>query len=67
MAAKLEEFRLESYDERSTLQHALTYLRSHDPDNFYKPHVEALLTRLSRTECQPGGCSYCGDRGEDYE
>ena len=26
-----------------------------------KATVHALLIRLSRTECQPGGCEYCNE------
>lgn len=58
---KLNEFKLETYDERSALQYALQLLRSERPDNCYEIQVEALLLRLSRTQCQPGGCDYCQD------
>lgn len=56
---KLNEFRLETYDERSALQYALQLMQSERPDNFYKEQVETLLLRISRTQCQPGGCEYC--------
>lgn len=63
---KLNEFKLETYDERFTLMCALEALRSREQvrdDSFYqkyhKPAVDALLLRISQTECQPGGCEYC--------
>jgi len=58
MHIKLNEFRLESYEERSAVQTALRLLRHHHPDDD-KAAVAALLIRLSRTECQEGGCEYC--------
>jgi hypothetical protein len=64
---KLEEFRLESYDERMVLVIALAYYQSRNPD-MYPEAVEAVANRLSATECQRGGCSYCGGEGhEEYE
>ncbi len=56
---KLDEFRLETYDERATLLHALSVLQSERLDHLTKATAEALLLRLSRTQCQPGGCDYC--------
>lgn len=63
---KLNEFRLETYEERFTLMCALEELRKRERDPLdrvyqgaHKRSVEALLLRLSRTRCQPGGCSYC--------
>ena len=63
---KLNEFRLETYDERFTLMCALDELRKRErnlDDRFYqnihKRSLEALALRLSRTQCQPGGCSFC--------
>lgn len=62
MAKKLEDFHLESYEERSVLIYALTRFREVlDRHPEYKDAVNALLLRVSRTECQPGGCSYCYD------
>lgn len=62
----LNEFHLESYDERSALQYALDML-----DMTRVPHyadaVAALKLRLSRTECQPGGCSYCRPELHDFD
>ena len=63
MTLKLDEFRLESYDERAALQYALEVLKAERPDHLYKSEVDALKVRLSRTQCQAGGCPYCG--GED--
>jgi hypothetical protein len=57
---KLNEFRLDTYDERSVLQYALELLRAYRPDN-HPEIVNTLLVRLSRTQCQPGGCEYCRD------
>jgi hypothetical protein len=56
---KLEEFKLESYDERMVLVMALVYYQSRNPDMLPEA-VEALAKRLSQTQCQPGGCPYCG-------
>jgi hypothetical protein len=56
---KLEEFRLESYDERLLLMQALAHYRHMDPNDPYQVAIEALFKRLVATECQPGGCSYC--------
>jgi hypothetical protein len=56
---KLEEFKLESYDERMVLVMALVYYQNHNPDMLPEA-VEALTKRLARTQCQPGGCPYCG-------
>jgi hypothetical protein len=70
MGLKLEEFYLESYSERSVLQTALDYFRSEQLERYpeYKTAVENLLIRLSRTECQPGGCPYCNaDRAREEE
>jgi hypothetical protein len=55
---KLDEFRLESYDERDALVVALVYYQAKRPD-IQPEAVEALLKRLTDTECQPGGCSIC--------
>jgi len=55
---KLEDFRLLSYDERSILGTALLLYRDRYPES-YPAIVEALSLRLSRTECQAGGCSMC--------
>lgn len=58
MTLKLNEFHLESYDERSALGLALDLFDvARYPE--YKEAVAALKLRLSRTECQPGGCSIC--------
>jgi hypothetical protein len=59
---KLDEFRLESYDDRHVLQMAIALYRDRYPD-MYRETVDALALRLSRTQCQPGGCDLC----EDYE
>jgi hypothetical protein len=64
---KLDEFRLETYDERSVLSTALkVYQHRYPGDN--KATVTALLIRLSRTECQEGGCQYCNaDRAKEAD
>ena len=64
---KLHEFRLETYDERFTLMCALDALSlARRQDKFFKqyhaPALEALKLRLSRTQCQPGGCEYCSGK-----
>lgn len=60
MGTKLNEFRLETYEERSVLCTALQLYQDRYPgDN--DATVRALLIRLSRTECQPGGCEYCNE------
>jgi hypothetical protein len=59
MGTKLNEFRLETYDERSVLCTALQLYRNRYLGD--KATVHALLIRLSRTECQPGGCEYCNE------
>jgi hypothetical protein len=66
---KLDEFRLESYDERLVLVQALAFYQSRNPD-MYPGAVEALNWRLSKTECQPGGCSICNpdyNMEQDYD
>lgn len=67
---KLEDFRLESYDERALILNALMYYaayRSDDIDLFKHGFALAnLRERLAKTQCQPGGCSVCGD-GDDYD
>jgi len=57
---KLNEFRLDTYDERSVLQYALELMRARHPDD-HPEIVNTLLVRLSRTQCQTGGCEYCRD------
>ena len=59
---KLGEFRLKSYDERSMLQTAMYLFRDRYPDSPHKGAIEDLLIRLSKTECQPGGCEICNPR-----
>lgn len=63
---RLQDFRLETYDERSVLLSALTMYRAHHAELFdgEKRALETVTLRLSRTECQPGGCQYC-DGGHD--
>lgn len=63
MSLKLNEFHLDSYSERSVLQTALSYFQSERLEMYpeYKEAVENLMVRLSRTECQEGGCPYCND------
>ncbi len=56
---KLDEFRLETYDERFVLTLALAYFKGLPQYDEYRGVVEALSMRLSRTQCQPGGCEYC--------
>jgi len=60
MTIKLEEFRLESYDERMLLINALCYY-AHKIMPGQEATLEALENRLSKTQCQPGGCEYCQD------
>ena len=64
---KLNEFRLETYDERAALLYAITVMKAARPDYLYTKEIDALALRLSRTECQPGGCSYCSGEPEDYD
>lgn len=76
---KLHEFRLLDYDERSMLQDALSMYKprleafakankAHAFDKNRLARCEALLLRLSQTECQPGGCEYCNaDRARAAE
>jgi hypothetical protein len=64
MTLKLEEFRLESYDERLVLVLALGYYQQRCPD-MYPEAAKALAKRLSSTQCQLGGCQYCGGPIED--
>jgi len=70
MGLKLNEFHLESYSERSALQTALEYFRAERLKQYpeYQTAVQDLLVRLSRTECQEGGCPYCNaDRAREEE
>lgn len=55
---KLNEFRLETFREREALQYALLKVRDGAPA-WHREAIEALSARLSRTQCQPGGCQYC--------
>lgn len=65
MGNKLKDFHLESYDERFVLMLALGYLPK-DTRQRYEDVVNALKIRISRTECQPGGCEYCNaDRARE--
>ncbi len=63
MSNKLKEFRLDDYEERSLLIGALGCFRIHHPDSYYINNgaFDKLMQRLSQTECQPGGCSYCNE------
>lgn len=65
MGNKLKDFRLESYGERSMLQNAIDLLRSRNDRLGWmkgeKEMADAIALRLSRTECQPGGCPYCNE------
>jgi hypothetical protein len=63
MGLKLNEFHLKSYDERSVLLTALRYFHDEQLEKYpeYKTAFEDLFVRVSRTECQPGGCSYCNE------
>jgi hypothetical protein len=52
------------------LQRALCTYAAHYPDDDpYKEVFDALELRLSRTQCQPGGCEYCDSdaRAERYD
>jgi hypothetical protein len=66
MTIKLEEFRLESYDERQVILMALAgyWDKVMDMPGLYQA-LQNLEQRLSDTQCQPGGCSYCGGPIED--
>ena len=66
MTIKLEEFRLETYAERSALQSALTLWKSKYPE-LETEAVDTLLTRISQTQCMEGGCSLCGGPSDDWE
>jgi hypothetical protein len=61
---KLEDFRLKSYDERMVPLIALAHYQNSNPD-MYPEVAEALGERLSATQCQPGGCPYCGGPIDD--
>ena len=63
---KLEDFRLESYDERHVLQMAISLYRDRYSD-MYREVADALALRLSRTQCQPGGCDLCSDEPSQSE
>jgi hypothetical protein len=70
MGLKLNEFHLASYSERSVLATALHYFSADHLEMYpeYKTAVKDLLVRLSRTECQEGGCPYCNaDRAREEE
>lgn len=60
MAIKLSDFRLKTYREREALNYALA-LMERDCPNWYREALDTLQARLSRTQCQPGGCEYCDD------
>lgn len=63
---KLSDFRLQTYNEREALNYALLKLDGDCPE-WHRAALDALLTRLSRTQCQPGGCELCSDgvEGDD--
>jgi len=56
MGNKLKDFRLVNYEERSRLLSALDLYRQRWGRD---EELDALVHRLSRTECQPGGCAMC--------
>jgi hypothetical protein len=58
MGNRLEDFRLVNYEERSRLLSALDLYRKQWGSD---EELDALVLRLSRTECQPGGCEYCNE------
>jgi hypothetical protein len=66
---KLEDFRLETYEDREMLITGLELYRDRYKSRWLekeKARVEALLLRLSRTECQHGGCAHCNpDRARE--
>jgi hypothetical protein len=64
---KLNEFRLKTYAERAVLSTALQlYQARYAPHGSERTTLKTLLQRLSRTECQPGGCPYCNaDRARE--
>lgn len=57
-----------SYEERSTLLTILAVARE-EITSRYPEHLEmleAITLRVSRLECQPGGCPYCNaDRAQE--
>ena len=57
---KLNDFRLETFDERSLLNYALASIERDCPD-WYRTALHALQLRISRTQCSPGGCEYCDE------
>jgi hypothetical protein len=60
---KLEDFRLLNYEERSRL---LTALALYEARYSKDEESDALIRRLSHTECQHGGCPYCNaDRARE--
>ena len=63
---KLEDFRLQVHEERSLLLSAVHHYRVWlEQHNISSQELEALILRLSRTECQPGGCSLCNPDVDD--
>jgi hypothetical protein len=57
MGNKLEDFRLTKYEERISLIIALQLYK----DKYGDREIKDLLERISRIECQLGGCKYCND------
>lgn len=57
-----------SYEERSALLTILGLARPEVSSEFpeYLDILHAIMTRVSRLECQPGGCPYCNaDRARE--
>ena len=65
---RLDEFRLESHDERAALLYVLSLMRDDSRASYHLDAIKALLDRLSDTECQEGGCEICRpDLNPPYE
>jgi hypothetical protein len=59
-----------TYDERSTLVTILSIAREEIASRFPRQleNLEAITLRVSRLECQPGGCPYCNaDRAREED
>jgi hypothetical protein len=61
---KLEDFRLESYNERQAVLTALMLFKQQRPfDPYALIEAADLIARLVKVECQTGGCSICNPEG----
>jgi len=54
-----------SYRDRSALLDVIMRARN---ETLYRQEINDLAVRISRLECQPGGCPYCtGDADDTYD